>query len=1148
MTNIMTYQADENEVLDMSAFDVPLLDEMDVPTLVAGEKVESFDVEDGYFSIEEDSSFQLDSEEMETFLNESVASFSQTLDSLVLEPKQIDMKAKCQRTINLLGLSGQMVEILAAVWESQSPKLWGVKNVLRKYNSEIRKISLSVLETDLLGLGLEVSPELKASWSNAKLGWEEAVAKVAAGKIGSMSEVDFNINLKTSSIELAGFGYTTLGQRGHYTWHSTADKSKPLSIWLGEGSHVRSISYRDFTLDNIKAVAKRAVLIKPVLTDDSEVVNFQLGNDTFDIVGKWNLLLDGQFDLTTLFTETDSLLVVRGPKNKKAPFKFLPGTNYLDDYPRTTVEVFGPTLYAKPIAINSGYWFTTTEVVGDMGYLEDGEIYLFADPSKWVARQEKLNSSGERALAQVKTNLFFVTEPVNSEDKELLDPIFNTGCFYLDEKSLQQYGAFRGASDFNNGLIKGVSHCASALNPVVGQAWTIAAASSVKGGLISVAKAMGVKLTKAGKLPKRVQNKIAKISVQVAENKAVWVYGLAVEGITLNMTNNFTVECYSQEEDDQDIKFDKEKANTLSNRVLSLTSSERGVIDVLKAAEKAKLIFRKPAKTSIISSELEVLSRTYGDEKTIEFIKSVVKASSAKVEHTLAKDYMSGEARAQARQLSFMKLVGIYKETMGYRDKAELSSVPTKALRAFAEKTNMSRDMWINFQEFDVVFPWGEVLVKDLFDKSNDEKDFYNPSKLMKTLVNQLNFFAGAELTEAAFDKVVKRRAPIFKRLVQDALINKSINKVAAKGGYFAVLPGYWLENKYDVCMLDRDSYAGKETSAERYVLANIQKHPSLFDMSFAGVRVFKDMPRWVMNITAALRKIYSRVIFVHPDWLVELQNDCDGDLARVTFDEFTLPFYESKVLSGRFAGFHEKYIAKENSWTTNLDKAVSYQAYSPIDMVKAVFSAAQAKEAVGKYTEQAHAVAARMRLLAQNGVFMGYPVEDIITFFYILVQTDAMNAIKQGAYASVQDLYLHFDGEGHFEEEQEAAFAKWEEANNCHVGFDFFTATAQARSEAYSTQCVFNGETCASDLTRRLFKDEPTVKILTEVNGIPLVVYRQMLIEGRLADLLNARENNMAVVFFQELYGFEPVSAKAPACGCKVAVKATKDQKWAAI
>lgn len=673
--------------------------------------------------------------------------------------------------------------------------------------------------------------------------------------------------------------------------------------------------------------------------------------------------------------------------------------------------------YTAPAKANEGFVELDANLKGLAQLGTDGLLHTFLDAKKLAARQEKLN--GDTAVARVKTRVFLVCE---SDAKSL--PYFSTGCFYASHKLLHSVGSCRVTSDINNLLIKGVTHYAPFIASEIGMTTSICASSSAKGGIASLAANSGNAFVFES------MQDLPEFDVQeITLNNGDVVKGVYVD-VVLKITNAFTAEMFTRYNEETEVTsleeaeavavadkverllgYNKADVKSLSVEVMQNCGKYKSnIVDTICKMEADKEVSLKPAVTTLTQGEFENIALSFGDDVALEYLNSVLNNRFNKemsVDTKAGRDWLTGEAKDKAVKLSYAVIDEVLTRLMAeyavMSEEKVVSCLNTRFARAVVEELGLvSKDLgWVFIKEMNVYLPTGKALYKSLFDKKNDfVLEFELPTALkyfMSTMMYLNKVSLAGNMTAAVLDTAGYN----LHFMIQDSFLNKKASKLKVHGRYMTLLPGFWLKNVHDVCLLSRDMYMPK-LSHLQWIKVNIAKHPILFLEAVAGFKCYNEIPG--VEVTDDLRAIYANTIFVHPDYLLQLQNDCDGDLARVTFDQYWLPLYSGAVMQSCASSFHADYISGEEDLGVNLNKLPKHVSFTHAELYTAIQQASEAKMNVALFTDNLHKLMAAYRSspITERAVAKfgdkGYEmVKNAIIVVATMVQTDAMNAIKHG-------------------------------------------------------------------------------------------------------------------------------------------------------
>lgn len=687
---------------------------------------------------------------------------------------------------------------------------------------------------------------------------------------------------------------------------------------------------------------------------------------------------------------------------KEGKLEIIPTPTVNKDFPGL-VDV-QKTGFIEPGKFQDGmFTYYPTSPVQYLGLAEqkDGVFHSIADGKKFAARQEKLNKDRTDAVKVSIDNVVFLKDA-----PEGMENLFNTGCFYLATNYLMQYGVSRIVSNIQNGMLKGATNIAQLVDVVKGLDTSYICASSYKGGLAGVLNVKGYTydLSQTITMPEGFEWETVLVNGKEAQ---------AIVGtITVMITNPYTLHSYTTRQSSVgDVDFDtvdleaveslsdsyeeEREQSAVAEEMLNLSIATGGNIAniISEYKEKHGLRLKSPL-TTVVSSDFEIVRNTYGPEEAKKLMQALLS-------HPLNK-------ATNKRKYAF----DIINNTYNVEHELELSTVVLKYLELKEEYSisgtnfnscnrnfllklvealgaNLKGRGWIKIVHEDLAayLPIGTALYGDLL-KTSDKLDKVVTKKLLPRLLEILDFFSKQKTMHYSVAKVQLSKLELA---VQWEFINKDFGRLKTKGKYLVALPGAWLKNKYDVCMPGRDNYVPKK-SKSKSVKANMTKQPALFDGSFAGCRVFKDLPFY---ISEELRTILSCVVFVHPDYLLELQNDADGDLVRITFDSHILPMYVSNVLKQEGKKFFSDYIEGENDFVVKDTQKV--HAFTPLELQKAIQDSCVAKMRVGAYTDRMHVVATHIDTLVGDRINEEFR-RAVVRLYGVMVQECAMNTIKHNS------------------------------------------------------------------------------------------------------------------------------------------------------
>lgn len=926
---------------------------------------------------------------------------------------------------------------------------------------------------------------------------QNSVKTLNTMKLGSMSTLPYTISVYSSGVKIDKVGAKT-GLK------VSLDTNTVLAInkfrFISE-----FISYDLFDTNTYNSIMDRIIVIKAPDEDDE----FPLYREVCisDFLLKVALIQEANISLDTLLANPDYILVLQYIHNKVSPLSHPLTINSVNDI---IYSVYGvKSTFTEPSKVNEGYVGFNVDMKG-MVVESDTELHSFLDAKKAVARQEKLN--GNTCIAKVREKVFVIT---SSNDISL--PYFNTGCFYASSKLLRSVGCVRLTSDINNLLIKGATHYAPFICKEAND-FSIVASSSAKGGISSILAALGNALD-FSQVDLVLDSPIYTETLTL-ENGDV-VSGLYIE-VELKITNAYTVEnfqryigedvpasleesysLYIGNKTDKVIGYDKEASRILSAEMMYRASqSNTSIIDVLCNAEIDREVCLKPAISTVTPGEFENISLSFGREISSMYMDSLIANPYNKVINPsirAASKWLQGDV-SDAIYMSIYTIKELVKE-LAIKHDVSISHKPssnfnTLFIKDLVELLGLEVDGFVYIKELDVYMPIGKVLYGTLYIDIDTYKIDTQVTGVMKYLLSSVMYILVADmsnnLSEETYSLLLKTTGVHLKQFIQESLLSKKTAKLKVHGKYMTLLPGFWLENIHDVCLFSRDLYQPHFSYLE-YTKVNMAKHPVLFLEAVAGFKCYKEIPG--MDLDDELLSIYTNTIFVHPDYLLSLANDADGDLARISFDSFWLPLFSGQVLSSCSKDFHIDYIEGENDLGIDIHKAPKIKSFSHEEFYIAIKAASDAKANVAIFTDNLHKLQAGFRtspVVAKTIKAMGRDkalvyIRDAIILTATLIQTDAMNAIKHdgGVTAGSSLTAVELRDEESIEIAKAAVIAYIEE----HSFENFKENTSEALADLvvdifYSIHSLESNKHKAflmNQIERLTFKDSPNHLVLVQ-------------------------------------------------------------------
>lgn len=925
--------------------------------------------------------------------------------------------------------------------------------------------------------------------------------------LGSLPNLQYTLTVNSVGINCTNFGATS-GLDLKFNQDFVRKQSRHSFLNL-------SLKSNSLNITRFNAVKNRIVLLfsgQVVEVDDYFVMEALLSNSAINI--------------DTLVADTSLVLVLELLDEKDIEIRPVAHPLAVSEIlTEKLTAMFGTSYYTAPSKANEGYIsYKAIDAFKGLITSEDGSsVKSFLNPKKFVARQEKLN--GDTCIAKVKEEVFFITSSPAS-----LNNLFNTGCFYASNKLLKSIGCARITSDFNNGLIKGVTHMASLISS--GDI-SIVASSSAKGDVYSLANSLNCSI-------EDLSNKVETILIRGQE-----VQGIKVK-VVLKITNAYTVENFTKVKTiDTPATLEEAYATKIANTANNLLGynplevnaisrvafSEGDVIETLSKLERNQVVKLKPALTTVTPYEFENISLSYGKKVANDFMDSLLDSDlNNKFNPVLesCSQLLTGNINVVVTE-SLHNLLNVFEELTRTLDvfigEDCGSFIDSQFFKKFVTILNLDQQGWLYIKELNTHFPIGETFYDDLFKDCYEFDVDFMLNTLSKKLFNILTYFIQKPHLVTKED-VLHAMGETLKVDIQHALLNKSTGKLKTHGKYMTILPGFWLENVNDVCLLSRDLYKPNQ-SIKDSIRVNISKHPTIFLEAVSGFNCYSDIPN--VEISSELRSIYMNTIFVHPDYLLQLQNDCDGDLARVTFDKYSLPLFKGDVMKGCMKSFHQDYIDGENNLGVNLDKTPNYIIYSPTDIAKAVKEASEAKMNVAIFTDNVHRLQGSFRtlgitdhLITTLGIEQTSAIlKDVIVLMSTLIQTDAMNSIKHDGQASLGSLLTSSEIKKNSAEVLVAKVKEYLSLYSVEVHPEFPEALVNIMLNVHSVDSKGDFEYLNNQIERLVFKDSPRILFkYRDLSGNEKVGSRLLLLKGLFQESWNITgDKSMFATFFTKFF-----------------------------
>lgn len=716
-------------------------------------------------------------------------------------------------------------------------------------------------------------------------------------------------------------------------------------------------------------------------------------------------------ELGSVEESSDNFLVISQLKN--GPFV---GNPLLDRAFRSKYADKGFFGVSNPDVLNDG---VVSAVKTAPGYfeVENGKIRsIEKGMGKVIARFVKLGD--KTGLEQMTLRkVFIVTDTMGNAQ---VDAMLSSGSIHVPTSVLRKHGQCRVVNNADKGGFKAtLSPVAFVSNLLDEQGISIASFGSVKAKMYGIASLLGnLGLVKAN-LKERV------ISLDKVGTK---VKGVFVENVELQVTNHYLIQAYRPTNRDRLLtdevmatEAQEKRALTRANTVeqdlvfASFVMAARDeifngdLVETLRFLEESGDVKKKSTKTTITPSEFNLLATMTDVATAKEFIDELVnsKLNEGKQEEYnrlfdfLTKSYDEERVAEMSINDFFRRYVSVctahnvdLKSPVGNFVRRNFLVALCKTLFAGVQ----DRKDYLRIKDANgnsVTLPVNDFMFGDFYKTSTIYEESVVVTGFLFKLLKYVQY--GADMY-ANKGTVSKFTAEMFfsnvKNELQCELTGKNLGKMKAKGLYGVLAPAWWSTDVAKVWFPGKNRF-----SKEKYAM--LVKHPILFPEAISSVAVLGGFPaKLTKGISEADMEVInfalSTTIFCHEDVLLTLQNDCDGDLTRLTFHSKTYaPMFSNAALSdGYFANsYHKAYANKERGFTDFGDYKFT-DTFTPAEVMDGLISAAVCKMQVGLFTAHAQKFGA-----VQTKLGYGYESEKGRLFRFLLntfVQEFAMNDIKQ--------------------------------------------------------------------------------------------------------------------------------------------------------
>lgn len=439
-------------------------------------------------------------------------------------------------------------------------------------------------------------------------------------------------------------------------------------------------------------------------------------------------------------------------------------------------------------------------------------------------------------------------------------------------------------------------------------------------------------------------------------------------------------------------------------------------------------ISRKPNTVKVTSSEPDMMAMCTSKDKAIEWIENILSNEYNSEDSDLSKhaefkrtiEYLEGSfTESRVKNIALNEFLYQFKlacDLNGINPKQSLGAYLSRdflveLFTGLFEYTGQYDWLRVSHNNINMMLPLGDFLKGDFDRNSNAFDERVAVTGFVSKLIKYISYpMSGFIKNDGA---VAPRVASQFFKNVDNelyaSLVCKDLGKFKVRGLY-AVLSSAWWTNKVDSVVLPgKANYSDSKKAVAC-------KHPLLFDMSLAGVNVYKNFPEFLTegfdkDLLKEIGMVFGNTSFISEEMLLDLQNDCDGDLMRLSWHEgFSMPNYSRKTVAKDAIGskWFNDYVEDERSF--DKIKKTNFKVFTPDEIALAMKGTKYAKDCVAKFTNNAQLFAQRCEV----DLGLSKDSEQYHTIHRVLniwVQEFSMNAIKhieQGTGDLLPDGYLN--------------------------------------------------------------------------------------------------------------------------------------------
>ena len=639
--------------------------------------------------------------------------------------------------------------------------------------------------------------------------------------------------------------------------------------------------------------------------------------------------------------------------------------------------------------------------------------------NKMVARAIKLVKQGEEVI------LPKVLVVINTNGNKRVVSALSTGTVHTSESVWTKHGQCRITSTADKGGIKGTFGPLELLDKDLAvKGYTLLSFGSLKSNMYGIQQLTGTEYQTVEELPTKL--------IKLANCGKTEIEVMEVEMLPVTITNNYTIQGYRPHNRNallQDWDMSTEAMAERATAKISVLQEDNVFVEYIQRVRDEEfsgdlaltleaLLVRgdiKPkAKTvGITSSEYDTMTMCHGKAKSIEWMNNLLlddlnfndaaKDLQFKRAFQVAQgNYPSSTTKVIALQDFYAQYNNTCKEN-GIDPKNTLGSYVSRDLLVdlctgvFGDEGQYE---WLKVVAPDnktvCILPLGELMYGSFADQSTVVEEKVAVTGFISKVFKHIAYSAGA-VSQGRFQiKYFQNFAKNIRNEVLAEVNGKSLGKLTATGLYGVLSPSWWSTNQAKVTLTSAKSYSKSNK-------ALVAKHPLLFDMSLAGVVVDSSFPSFLTEgldakLIAKMEIIFGNTVFVHEDMLLSLQNDCDGDLVRLSWhDGISFPLFEAKTLDADAIGstWFNDYANDEKAF--DKVKAVKWSHYTVDEVADAMGGAKYAKDCIAIFTNNAQLFAQRCE------VDLGLSKDDvryhaIHRILNIWVQEFSMNAVKHKA------------------------------------------------------------------------------------------------------------------------------------------------------